>query len=397
MSEHQRQVLVGLIALTLFFALAAIGVKAAFGAFRPTYTLEARFAAAGQGLTPGSDVRIRGVNVGEVRRVELDRGRALVTLAMNRDERVPHTVRAVVRPKTLFGEKFIDLEPGDAESTGPYLADGDEIADTLGGFELEQVLVDAYPVLEAIDPVDLAVIISSLAEGAEGMGERVNRTIVNFQQLTALQVRRDGELRRFLADFAALSDELANRAEDLVAGARDLSAALPVINERGDELVALLDQTARLSTDVADLLDANRPFLRRSIDAGNKSLTVLHEEREQIGPLVRGLRQFTQLLTEAIRIDAGDGTLLAAVKSIPGGDPCGYGQGVECLLAPAEDLVPAEDGGVPPPGPVPPLPPLPLPEVPLDPPVVPVPDLGGPLRSRSGASGIVALLEDLLR
>ena len=50
---------------------------------------------------------------------------------------------------------------------------------------------------------------------------------------------------------------------------------------------------------------------------------MLYDHRTQVVPLVIGLREYIQTLTEVIRIDVGDGTLMAAVKGLLGGQVCG--------------------------------------------------------------------------
>src|SRR5262249_36529499 len=162
---------------------------------------------------------------------------------------------------------FVDLVPGDDEySQDPadfYPTDGSAMipADkTLGGFELERVLAEAYPLLKDINPAELGIVISTLAHGADGLGPTVNRTLVNSAAGAAVFAKHDADTKQFLADLATITTELGNRSDDLVGLANALNVALPPINERSAELNALLVQTGRLSTDAADLLEANTPF-----------------------------------------------------------------------------------------------------------------------------------------
>ena len=322
-SERRRHVLTGAVSLLLVFALISVGVKAAFGAFRGGYKIQASFAAAGQGLISGSDVKIRGVNVGQVKRIELVDGAALVTMRINGGERIPVTAEAVIRPKTLFGEKYVDITPGRAEANGPWLEGGDRIEKTLGGFELERVLADAYPLLEAIEPDDLFTVLTELSTAARGMGESINRSIVNGEKLSAISARHDADTRQFLTDLADLTGELADRSDDLVGAARDLDVALPTITSRADEFETLLAQTTRLAGDLADVLDANRSFLRKNVTLGGRTIELLANERDRIVPLVQGLRKYAQTFAQVLRFKVGDGTLMAAVEGLMGGDACG--------------------------------------------------------------------------
>lgn len=315
-TERNRNMISGAVGLLIVISLVTIGIKASFGAFDGGYELRGTFAAAGQGLLSGSDVKIRGVNVGEVSSIRLVDNRALIRMRIEDDAQVPVTSQAVIRPKTLFGEKFVDILPGDDELSGPYLDDGEEIVDTLGGFELERVLSDAFPVLEAVNPAELAVILDELATAGRGLGPNINRSIINSATLAQLGASNDAEFRQFTSDFALLAEELDILAPDLVAGARDLNVALPTLNARSDQLDEALTQTARLAGDLADLLEANESFTTNALTNGSRSLQVLFDRRSQIQPLLLGVTRYTRTLAEAIRFDVGDGTMMAAVKGL---------------------------------------------------------------------------------
>jgi phospholipid/cholesterol/gamma-HCH transport system substrate-binding protein len=352
LSQRRQHILTGAIAILVAVALITIGIKGAFGAFAGGYELVGSFDAAGQGLLEGSDVKVRGVNIGEVKGIRLVDGRAEVTLRIDDGEEIPVDATATIRPKTLFGEKFIDIDPGPSEGSGPYLEDGDEIVDTLGGFELEAVLTDLYPVLEAVDPEDLTTVLAELAEGGRGLGEQINRSIVNGEELSAMFAENADLTTEFLTDLAALSDELAGSAEDLVGIAEAGNVALPTLVEGEAELIDLLQQAGRLSNDVADLLEANPGFVEASFVDGSRTLQVLTDQRGQVMPLVIGLRQYVQSLASIIRIEVGDGSLMAAVKGILGGELCTI---VGCPGAGETDpLLPVE------------LPPIPTIDLPLD-------------------------------
>jgi virulence factor Mce-like protein len=323
MNLRHQHVLTGAIAFLLVIGTVTVGIKGAFGAFDGGYELVGRFDAAGQGLLPGSDVKVRGVNIGQVRSIRLVDGDALIKLRIKDGERIPTDASAVIRPKTLFGEKFVDVDPGPAEESGPFLAAGGEIVNTLGGYELEQVLTDLYPLLKAIDPDELMTVLGELADGGRGLGESINRSIVNGETLSTLFADNADLTKQFLGDLAGLSDQLGRSADDLVGLADAGNVALPTLSDHEDDLVALLQQTGRLSNDVADLLEDNVPFVQASLGDGSRTLQVLYDRRDDVVPLVIGLRQYVQTLAISIRIDMGDGTLMAAVKGVLGGDLCG--------------------------------------------------------------------------
>ena len=318
MSERTFRILAGIVTLILLMSATVFGVSAANGALRDVYHLNASFASAGQGLITQSDVKIHGVNIGRVNGVKLRNGRALVRIEIDSDEKIPVDAKATIRPKTLFGEKFVDIDPGENEGKGPFLENEDTIKRTVGGFELEKILTDLYPILQVVTPEELNTVLHTLAAGGVGLGRTANRVLDNFQKLTEVQAAHSADTQQFLDDFALLSGELADSADDLIAGAKDLNSALPVLNQRGDELAVFLDQAARLSGDVADILEANKPFLEKAVTEGGKTIQALSDNRSRLGPTVKGLREFFQVLSEAGRIPRGDGTMMAAVKLVFG-------------------------------------------------------------------------------
>ena len=378
-SERRFRMASGLIAMLFLASSTYFGVKVAVGALKPRYQLEASFSAAGQGLQSESDVKIHGVDVGRVKKVRLRDGRALVRLDIDKGERIPVGATATIRPKTLFGEKFVDIDPGPNETAGPFLGDEDRIDKTVGGFELEKVLTQLYPILKAVKPEELAVILDTLAEGGEGQGEAIHRQIGNFATLADIQARHDADVRQFLDDLGALSDELADRADDLVAGARDLNVALPPLTERSDALGVLLDQTASLTADLADVLNANQSFQVKAVTEGGKTIQTLYDRRAKIPALITGLRQYIEVQASVPHIEGTDGTLLAGVKFITGED-CPEGRN-HCTTPSAGSASASSSAGgtVPPGGPAPVGPTLPLPA------------------PTTGTQGIVDLLGGLLR
>ncbi len=93
--------------------------------YDPIYTLQIELPT-GQALTPGQgqSATVAGVRVGEVAKVQLRDGRALVDLAINDEELPEGDVRTdahvIVRPRTPLNDMTIEIEPGSPKA--PRLA-----------------------------------------------------------------------------------------------------------------------------------------------------------------------------------------------------------------------------------------------------------------------------------
>jgi phospholipid/cholesterol/gamma-HCH transport system substrate-binding protein len=114
-----------------FFALSCFGLLLflwlSFGGSIPLqakkYQLRVSFPEATT-LAEQADVRIAGVKVGKMRRKDLDRigNRTRTLLDIDSDYApLPKNTRAILRQKTLLGETFVELTPGDPDSG--YLKD----------------------------------------------------------------------------------------------------------------------------------------------------------------------------------------------------------------------------------------------------------------------------------
>ncbi len=319
LNDRAFRILSGLVAVLLAFSTIVLGGKLAYGAANPVYHVEGVFSAAGQGLLPGSDVKIHGVNIGKVSSIKLDKGRARIRLTIKKHESIPVAAEAVIRPKTLFGEKFIDVIPGPTEASGPFLQDEGVITRTQGGFEVERVLTDLYPILKEVKPEELGTILSELARGGAGVGDNVNHALASLTEFASGQARHVADTQRFLDDVAAVSETLAQHADEAVAGVRDAHEALPVINARASEFTDILRDASRLSGDLSDVLESNPNLLRKLVTQGGKTIDVVDAQKQRLPAVVLGLRQFLQTLAEAgTGIPYGDGAL-AKIKLITGG------------------------------------------------------------------------------
>lgn len=104
-----------------------------------TYTISARFSNVGD-LRDRAPVKIGGVTVGIVDRVELDPATFEAVVYMNiasRFDEIPTDTGASVLTSGVLGDRYIGLEPGGAPD---YLAGGDELFITQSALVLEQVI-----------------------------------------------------------------------------------------------------------------------------------------------------------------------------------------------------------------------------------------------------------------
>jgi len=102
------------------------------------YEVSARFLSVG-GLTTGADVRIGGVKVGSVTRLDLDRENfiAVVTLTIADNVRLPADTVVSVASDGLLGGRYVTLDPGTSKEN---LGAGGELIESRDVASIEDLL-----------------------------------------------------------------------------------------------------------------------------------------------------------------------------------------------------------------------------------------------------------------
>lgn len=245
-----------------------------------------------QGLAKKSDVLVRGVKVGEVQRIDVERGRATVVLALQR--RYAPIARAStlrVGQKTVLGEAYVDLDPG--RRSQPALPDGGRLAaaQIVDSVELDEALA----ALDAPARSSLRSMLRSFERGAAdpATSERFGNTMSRLAATTR-QLRRLGETLRgqesnisgLVDSSSVVLDELATR-EALVNGlVGDASATLGALAAHDAALGAGLRELPLLLTSARGTLARVRPLLRE----GRPLLRDLERSAPGLEPVLDDLR-----------------------------------------------------------------------------------------------------------
>lgn len=242
-------------------------------------------------LNPQSDVKFQGLRVGEVRRITSDGRSATIELALDKGklDLIPANVDAAIVPKTLFGEKFVDLRSPKSPKTA-RLAAGSEILQSSTSVEIGSLFRTLVPVLDALKPEQLSVVLNSLARALDGRGETLGRT---FRQLNEFLGELDPHLQTFVEDidaFGAVADIYADGAPDLLrllAASAGISKDLLVPKET--EFAAFLDQVIATGEDTQQVLAQNADNLIRLSGRSRPVLALLEEYSSALPCFLKGL------------------------------------------------------------------------------------------------------------
>lgn len=248
-------------------ALTAIALWLAFfggNPFASPYTLEAVFRDASN-VKPNSPVRIAGVDVGRVTKVEsIDGGGARVEMEI-RDEGLPIHEDATlkVRPRIfLEGNAFVDLRPG--SPSAPELPDDAPpipVTQTATPVQIGDVLT----ALQSDTREDLQTFLDEYSRGLEGEGAKGFRESVRYWE----GAYRDSAL----ANEAALGQDPDSDVQRVLNGQRRTFAALARDTEALKSLVTNFSVTTAAFAREGDALEAAVPALNDTLRAARPALT----------------------------------------------------------------------------------------------------------------------------
>jgi phospholipid/cholesterol/gamma-HCH transport system substrate-binding protein len=301
-SAGRSPALVGAIVLALIVVLTFLGFTKDIPFVNQPYEIRAAFSD-GHGIRPNSPVRIAGVEVGRVTKVEGagPRTRAtMVTIAVNDKGRPIHkdaTMR--IRPRIfLEGNFFIEVQPGTPGTAELGEDDAIPVSQTSAATQLDQVL----KVLRTDVRRDLRGIFAELFRTEAAGGARAfNRSLPDqaeayrFSAIVAdaLQGRRAGDLARFLRNQGIVSEALDRDREALKTLLTDFNRTASALADNEADLRAAIDElpgTLEAALPAFASLNNAFPSVRRfAIEAQPGIRASISGSRAAL-PLVRQLR-----------------------------------------------------------------------------------------------------------
>lgn len=327
--------ILGTASAVLVIALGYLGMKWRYAPPPDSYTVTAVLGRAGSGLTQGSDVKARGVRIGQVASLAYDDGTATAVLRLEDDPRLPapEDLTLVVTAKTLLGEKQIELTfPEDRFGHEPFLMAGDTLVAARPPTELQEVLDELTPFLDAIDGQDLATIVDALGE-QEGEGPAIAENIELSQRLADFGQRTAQQNLENLAALADIAAALEPRAGDINRLNNAVAEATRVLREQQLDVRRNLESLTRFATGFAELLEVEEPTIDRLMRTGDRIGAVLERQAPHIANLIHGLYTYTSELGKHGG-DLDDGSEYAFFRILIGGgevDPiqvlCGHAGG----------------------------------------------------------------------
>ncbi len=227
-------------------------------------------------LATEADVRIAGVSVGKVRKLDVDArdNRTVATIELDREFAPLHAdANAMLRQKTLLGETYVQLTPGHSTQMVP---EGGRLAD---GHVKDTVQLDE--IFDSLDPATRASFRTwqqELAKGIKGRGRDFNDAI--------------GTLPGFASDGSDVLRVLASQDAALHRLVKNTGVTFGALTENEQQLQTLITSSKRLFDATASRNDALAEAVRifpTFLDESKATLARLQTFSTDADPLVQDL------------------------------------------------------------------------------------------------------------
>lgn len=201
--------------------------------FRRSYPVHVSFDSA-EGLPVNGSVKVAGVEVGKVQKIELENQRALVTLKMNKGVKVHRDGRARVASTGLIGSKYLELTLGGPEA--PVLGP-DEVLVGESTFTFDEIMTKLGEFFEE-------------DEKNGSVSDNLKSTIFNLRRVSDSLNAAMGEQRTEMV-------QIVRNVRDLSASAKTVAAHLEEITTARKEDVKVALEKIRSVSERLDLILAD--------------------------------------------------------------------------------------------------------------------------------------------
>jgi phospholipid/cholesterol/gamma-HCH transport system substrate-binding protein len=256
------------------------------------------------GVRSGDDVRVAGIDVGDVRSVEARGDRVRVDFRLDRD--VPLTVdtRAEVKLATLLGKRYLNLTPGKRAR----LAEGENIdlSYAYGSYTLERFWVEHGGDVGQFDLDALSKAVDVLATDLSGSPSANRDALDGLSDLSEITQKRDAQVARLLTMTRSVTDEAVAQRDQLVQLMTRGDKVFRMVEKRKEAIDALLRDGRALVVQLTDMARRNQVPMT----------SALRDLSTVLGELVRHRDDLTDTLKiadPAMRLyvnSAGDGPWL---------------------------------------------------------------------------------------
>lgn len=219
------------------------------------------------GLREGDDVRMAGVRVGRVEKIELEGDLAKVSFVVQDDQQVLGTTVASVTYQNIVGQRYLGLSLGKTGDPGPLPAGSViPLERSEPSFDVTTLLNGYEPLFSLLNPRDADNLTKGVIQSLQGDQGSITALVAQTSELTESFAGRDEELGTVITDLNAVMGNLARHKESLDQVLTQVQAAVATFDGRRQELVDSAGSMARVMRQLSTISDEVYPSLNELVE-----------------------------------------------------------------------------------------------------------------------------------
>jgi phospholipid/cholesterol/gamma-HCH transport system substrate-binding protein len=269
------------------------------GTLRKTIPLTVISDRAGLVMEDGAKVKLRGVQIGEVASVDAyddpagtNLSKLKLKISPNDFQYLPSNVEAEIKSSTAFGAKYVDLiVPSDGASHRPLAPDA-VLRSRNVTVEVNTVFENLQAIVHAIDPAKLNGVLSAVAEGVRGKGDRIGEAITNGNRALLTVNPRMPTIRKDWQLFGKTSQAYSDAAQDILSTLDAFSTTSVTITKNAKALDELLLSAVGFAQSGIDTIGGNQRNLVSAINLVAPTFELLNKYSPSYTCLFQGAQWF---------------------------------------------------------------------------------------------------------
>jgi phospholipid/cholesterol/gamma-HCH transport system substrate-binding protein len=240
------------------------------------------------GIFVGDDVRVLGVTIGKVERIEPQPQRAKISFWYDADNRVPADAKAVILSPSLVAVRAMQLTP--AYTGGPVMADDAIIPQERTAVPVEwddfraqlQKLTDTLQPTEPGGVSTLGSFINTAADNLRGQGPSVRDTLIKLSQAFSALGDHSTDIFSTVKNVSTLVSALQG-SDDLMRQLNEnLGASTALLSNDPNEVGTAITSVNDVVGDVSNFLASNRDTIGITSDRLASVTTALNQSLDDL-------------------------------------------------------------------------------------------------------------------
>jgi phospholipid/cholesterol/gamma-HCH transport system substrate-binding protein len=249
------------------------------------------------GLQTNDFVRIAGVEVGKVKKIEVqDDSSVVVEFTADNSVVLTEGNRAVVRYLNLIGERFLAIDEGTGGTKKLKPGDTIPMVQTQPALDLDALIGGFRPLFNALSPDQVNALTGQLIEAFQGQGATISSFLSQTASLTHTLADRDRLIGEVIVNLNTVLGSLGDQQDQLGSAVDSLSELVAGLEQRKQDIANGVAYANEVAGSVADLLQQARPPLTKVVHEADRTAGNIVADADYVNNLLDTLPDAYRIL-----------------------------------------------------------------------------------------------------